>query len=54
MYTKNTSLETLNAIASVDLTLDQKNNIELLTEVITWLGRYPSSKSEAQWDIYEA
>lgn len=38
--------------AQVELDEHQKFTLDLLTESILWLGRYPVPKSEAQWDNF--
>lgn len=38
--------------AEVELGEHQKFTLDLLTESILWLGRYPVPKSEAQWDNF--
>lgn len=38
--------------AEVELDEHQKFTLDLLTESLLWLGRYPAPKSEAQWDNY--
>ena len=46
------TLRQLCAKAEVDLDEDQKCTLDLLTESILWVGRYPSPKSEGQWDNF--
>ncbi|MGD0022023.1 MAG: HEPN domain-containing protein [Smithellaceae bacterium] len=46
------SLRELSAKADIELDEDQKFTLDLLTEIILWLGRYPAPKSGAQWDNY--
>lgn len=38
--------------SEVELDEDQKHTLDLLTESIFWLARYPSPKAEGQWDNY--
>lgn len=38
--------------AEVELDEDHKYTLELLTEGIVWLARYPSPKTEEQWDNF--
>ena len=38
--------------AEIELDENQKHTLDLLTESILWLGRYPTPKSEAQWDHF--
>jgi HEPN domain-containing protein len=38
--------------AEVELDEHQKFTLDLLTESIMWLGRYPAPKSETQWDDF--
>jgi len=46
------SLRELCARAEVELDEHQKFTLDILTEIILWLSRYPAPKSEAQWDNY--
>jgi len=39
-------------MAEVELDEDQKYTLELLTEAIVWLAKYPAPKSEAKWDNF--
>jgi len=39
--------------AKAGLTEKQKITLELLTETITWAGRYPGPKNEKRWDDYQ-
>jgi hypothetical protein len=36
----------------VKVSQDQKCTLELLSEQITWSGRYPAPKKEGQWNNY--
>jgi len=38
--------------ADVQLNDDQKHTLDLLTENILWLARYPTPKTEGQWDSF--
>ena len=38
--------------AGVTVSTDQECTLELLSEIIIWSGRYPSPKSEMQWNDY--
>jgi HEPN domain-containing protein len=39
--------------AGVELKEDQKHTLDLMTEIIMWLARYPSPRSELQWDKFQ-
>ena len=45
-------LSELSSMAEVDLDDDQICTLELLTECIVWLARYPSPKTEKKWDKF--
>jgi HEPN domain-containing protein len=46
------NLRELCSKADVTLSKDQEFTLDLLTESIVWLGKYPAPKSEGQWDNY--
>lgn len=39
--------------ASVETTEKQRHTLELLTEIILWLGKYPVPKNSAEWNKYK-
>jgi HEPN domain-containing protein len=45
-------LRELARAASLPLDADQMDTLDLLSEIIAWLGRYPSPRTEQQWDNF--
>ena len=39
--------------ASVEITEEQRDTLELLTAIIVWLGKYPVPNNSAEWDNYK-
>lgn len=51
-FNKDHKLNELCKNAEVKITRHQECILELLSEIITWAGRYPVPKAEGQWDHY--
>lgn len=45
-------LKDLCGLTGIKITTDQECTLELLSEAIVWIGRYPVPKKEGQWDNY--
>jgi hypothetical protein len=43
----------LSELASVPITDNQRQTLDLLTATVIWSGRYPTPNSEAKWDEYQ-
>ncbi len=46
-------LRNLAKLADIPLDTDQLDTLDLLTEIIIWLGRYPAPKTEEKWDNFQ-
>jgi HEPN domain-containing protein len=51
-FNKSHKLNELAITADVTVTLDQKDTLELLSEIIEWRGRYPIPTKEGRWHNY--
>lgn len=52
VYEANHRLNDLCTLVRLNITKDQECTLELLSELITWSGRYPVPKKEGQWNNY--
>jgi len=52
VFPKTHKLSELIRLSGIEITLDQKATLELLSELIIWAGRYPVPKKEDEWDKY--
>ena len=52
MYKTNHRLNDVSSLVGLKITKNQEYTLELLSELIVWIGRYPVPKKEGQWNNY--